>query len=145
MKQLDLFPIKKRERDKFKEHIPINYLPSRNYLRFKNKEEYYKSENWRKKKIFALYRAKYRCEKCGATKSLDLHHKSYDHLYNEPPEDLEILCRKCHKKADYARSERERYEAARRTYYEKKYGEDYDYLGEGDEEFDYWLESKNQW
>lgn len=39
----------------------------------------------------------YKCEKCGSRKSIDLHHLTYDRLGNEYPEDLELVCRTCHK------------------------------------------------
>jgi hypothetical protein len=37
-----------------------------------------------------------RCKRCGVTKFLHVHHKTYANLGNEEPEDLEILCKDCH-------------------------------------------------
>ena len=58
---------------------------------------YLRSEHWKnlrkeKKKVNPI------CEVCGAKKKLDVHHKHYRNLYDVILEDLETLCRKCHKK-----------------------------------------------
>jgi hypothetical protein len=45
-----------------------------------------------------------RCERCKEeTASLDLHHIHYRSLGDEQPEDVELLCRECHTKANNAR------------------------------------------
>ncbi len=36
-----------------------------------------------------------RCETCGSTRSLAVHHKDFDH-YNNDPENLQVLCVSCH-------------------------------------------------
>jgi len=110
--------------------------------RFKSKEEYYKSEEWKKIRIFALHRAKHRCQRCGASGVLQVHHSTYSNLYNEKPEDLEVLCKKCHKKADREREYDSWYDSALDTYMTKKYGENWDYFDGYEEEFDDWLERK---
>jgi len=114
---------------------------------FNSKREYYKSEEWRQQKIFALHRANNRCEWCGLSHSLELHHLTYDNLYNEKPKDLIILCKDCHKKADKKREEEEsieQYHSAVDTYATKKYGEGWEYYHgeEIEEEFDEWVESQ---
>lgn len=38
------------------------------------------------------------CEKCGSEHQLQIHHLTYDRIFNEEPEDVQVLCRKCHKK-----------------------------------------------
>ena len=58
---------------------------------------YLKSEHWKnlkkeKKKVNPV------CERCGAKRKLDVHHKHYRSLYDVILEDLETLCRRCHKK-----------------------------------------------
>lgn len=72
-------------------------------------KEYLLSEQWqeRRKKVFsrALANAnsnnKYGiCEKCSykpRKHCLQVHHKTYVNLFNEPIEDLELLCPNCHK------------------------------------------------
>ena len=50
-----------------------------------------------------------RCERCGHVSAyLELHHKHYHSLGNEQPEDVELLCPKCHKGADEARAAKSR-------------------------------------
>ena len=45
-----------------------------------------------------------RCERCGHVSAyLELHHKHYHSLGIEQPEDVELLCSKCHRGADEAR------------------------------------------
>ncbi len=109
---------------------------------FRSKEEYYQSEEWATKRLFALYRASHRCDRCGSKGPLQVHHITYDRLYNERPEDLEVLCIKCHKKADRQREYDNWYKRALDTYLTKKYGEDCDYFEGCEEEFEDWLESK---
>jgi len=59
--------------------------------------EYYQSEQWATKRLFALHRADHRCERCySKSRHLHVHHVTYDRIYNERPEDLEVLCPKCH-------------------------------------------------
>ena len=46
-----------------------------------------------------------RCERCGKESvPLDLHHVHYRLLGNEQPEDVELLCRECHRGADGSRA-----------------------------------------
>lgn len=68
---------------------------------FENKKvEYYRylrSKVWKakRKKLFDL-RGR-RCEECGFTMNLHIHHLTYKNIFNEPLEDLMILCENCHK------------------------------------------------
>lgn len=64
---------------------------------------------------------------------------TYDHLYREKPEDLEVLCKICHQEADREREEESWYDSAFDTYMTKKYGEGYEYFNGCEEEFDDWL------
>jgi 5-methylcytosine-specific restriction endonuclease McrA len=41
-------------------------------------------------------RSRGRCEECGCTGPLELHHMTYEDEGNEDPNDLEHLCRSCH-------------------------------------------------
>lgn len=107
---------------------------------FKSKEEYYKSEEWEKVRIFALRRSQNRCQRCGAEGILEVHHLTYDNLYNERPEDLEVLCKKCHPPADRQRKSDNWYNSAFETYMSKKYGENWVYYDGCEEEFDDWFE-----
>ena len=60
---------------------------------------YLRSSNWKLKKRRILQRAGHRCERCRAEEKLDVHHKTYERLRYELPEDLEALCRECHREA----------------------------------------------
>lgn len=102
---------------------------------------YLKSDRWGLKKICVLSRAQYKCERCGRKGKLEIHHLTYEHIYNEPIEDLQALCPKCHKLADSERGSRAQYDAAFRTYIHKKYGEDAENrsLDEFEDEFNEWL------
>lgn len=60
--------------------------------------EYTKSSRWSRKKKAAKKRAGGKCVLCGSTEKLIVHHISYKNLGNEPPEDLLVVCEKCHNK-----------------------------------------------
>ena len=57
---------------------------------------YLNSPSWRITRNHALRRAQYRCERCGASRNLQVHHKSYERLGREWDQDLEVLCEGCH-------------------------------------------------
>lgn len=60
--------------------------------------KYLKSKEWATKKsiIFAIKGNK--CAVCGSTENIDVHHLTYERIFNEDIEDLEPVCRECHKK-----------------------------------------------
>ena len=67
--------------------------------RRKQYTNYLHSEEWQLKReeVFSLRGRK--CERCNkdlTNKIADVHHKTYDRLFNELMEDLEVLCRPCH-------------------------------------------------
>lgn len=61
-------------------------------------KDYLRSPEWKakRKELFSLRGKK--CERCTATKQLHIHHLTYKNIFNEPLEDLQILCKFCHKK-----------------------------------------------
>jgi len=63
-----------------------------------NKEytKYLNSKEWLNIRLDILTIRK-SCEKCGSKKKLQVHHKHYKNIFKEEPEDLELLCDKCHK------------------------------------------------
>jgi hypothetical protein len=77
---------------------------------------------------------------------LDVHHLTYDRVFEEPPEDLCVLCQRCHPRADRKREEDTAWDKGLSTYLEKKYGSD-DWFPGCEDEFNAWLESKegNWW
>ena len=59
-----------------------------------------KSDTWGVIRDAKLAIARHRCEKCGARKTLDVHHLTYDRFGgDERMTDLQVLCRPCHNKA----------------------------------------------
>jgi hypothetical protein len=62
-----------------------------------NYYEYIHSAEWRKKSDSANRRAGYRCQICNSSdKILDAHHRTYERLGQEQPDDVTVLCRDCH-------------------------------------------------
>lgn len=64
-----------------------------------NYHEYIKTEAWRERAEAAKQRVGHRCQICNrpsARVTLDVHHRTYERLGNEHPEDLTVLCRGCH-------------------------------------------------
>ncbi|MBN1813980.1 MAG: HNH endonuclease [Anaerolineae bacterium] len=90
--------------------------------------EYIKSDVWRQVAGAAIERAGRRCQRCGATHDLSVHHLTYERLGHELPSDLEVLCSVCHNKADIIRESkaRSRQDQARfEAWAEKVYGYDW--------------------
>ena len=61
------------------------------------------STEWERLKREIIKQRGNRCERCGVSGYLELHHKHYHSLGSEQPDDVELLCPKCHKAADDAR------------------------------------------
>lgn len=60
-----------------------------------NYREYLRSDRWKATRLWALERAHYQCEMCGA-RAVNVHHLTYARLGHEHPNDLVSLCRPCH-------------------------------------------------
>ena len=61
-----------------------------------NYYEYIKSAEWKSKADAAKERAGGRCQVCNKTGNLNAHHRTYERLGKELPEDITVLCRDCH-------------------------------------------------
>jgi replicative DNA helicase len=64
-----------------------------------NYEEYLKSPEWQERAFAAKKAAGFRCQICYLHEDmtmLDAHHRTYDRLGTEYPEDVTVLCRDCH-------------------------------------------------
>ncbi len=60
-------------------------------------EEYLRTSEWRARRQEALKRAGYCCHLCNSNESpLEVHHRTYERLGAEAPEDLYVLCDSCH-------------------------------------------------
>jgi hypothetical protein len=68
-------------------------------------EAYMHSIKWIQKKNHIFRKRGRVCKMCGATDELEVHHKNYDRLGHEIDDDLLIVCKTCHPKADAARVE----------------------------------------
>lgn len=117
--------------------------------RFVGYSSYIKSNDWRKKRKYALEYLGKQCQRCEVKdKNLEVHHKHYKTLYHEKIEDIEVLCSECHEKADETRKKtniERAYNSAFGTWAIKKYGEHslYDMAEERlYEEFEEWLDWK---
>ena len=58
--------------------------------------DYLLSPEWAKRREKVLRRANGICEGCGEARATQVHHKTYDHIYNEPLFDLVAICKACH-------------------------------------------------
>ena len=59
--------------------------------------EYLKSNKWKRLRARAIKRAKNKCQLCFDDKNLQVHHRTYQRLFNESLVDLTVLCERCHK------------------------------------------------
>jgi 5-methylcytosine-specific restriction endonuclease McrA len=123
-----------------------------------DKEEYNRyinSPTWKQKRAAALNRAQYRCEICGFSKwsrTLEVHHKTYERFQRELPGDLIVVCKECHVEQDKIRAEQSKMRSYRALnnarlagWAAKKYGDDWEnYYDAYDllEEYEQWLERK---
>ena len=64
---------------------------------FKTYKKYIISEIWKQRRDIEI-KDKKKCELCGATSMLQVHHLTYDNLGNEKSKDLQVLCPPCHRK-----------------------------------------------
>jgi len=67
-------------------------------------EIYLSSPTWAKKKNIKMLEQNCTCEICGYYINdepgipMDVHHKTYERLFDEELDDLQVLCRNCHEK-----------------------------------------------
>lgn len=62
-------------------------------------KDYLQSPEWREMRRTIVRLAQYRCERCNASDvPLQVHHKTYVNRGYEEIEDLEAICRDCHRK-----------------------------------------------
>lgn len=90
-------PVIKPEPKKVKKELPSG----KPLTRYEKYRKYLKSKKWRSFSGRIKAQRNHTCEICGVKKmGLDLHthHLTYDRLFDELPEDVQILCNMCHKK-----------------------------------------------
>ena len=66
------------------------------FISAKDKLDYMKTEQWKQFKLERLRIAQNKCESCGSTHNLHLHHITYERLTQELIEDVAVLCNECH-------------------------------------------------
>ncbi|MFP4526623.1 MAG: HNH endonuclease [Bacteroidales bacterium] len=66
----------------------------------KNKKDFYhgylRTGLWQEKRKQKLEEAEHRCQLCNSSDGLQVHHRTYDNVFNERKSDLIVLCRDCH-------------------------------------------------
>lgn len=121
------------------------------------------SPRWKKLRARLIEKADRTCCRCkwkkeswDKTRTLDVHHKTYERLGYEWDSDLEVVCSRCHAVADIERSVRAREEAQRRGQHalynarfngwaSKVYGEDFDDSDEyKHDQFQDWIERQSE-
>jgi len=119
------------------------------YSWWQDYRERLKSPDWKERRKRMIRECGGGCERCFLiTDKLELHHKTYERLWDELDSDLEVLCEKCHKIADaerQAETEDRLHNARLNGWARKKYGEDwasYEDIEEVEEEFYRWVERK---
>ncbi len=70
------------------------------------RDVYLRSPYWRARRARAIARAGGRCERCGVTGRLEVHHLTYARLGRERDRDLRALCHGCHRIAERRRRAR---------------------------------------
>lgn len=61
-------------------------------------QQYLQTPEWAKRSDEAMKRANHKCQLCTSTHLLQTHHNSYCRVGCELPEDLVILCERCHQR-----------------------------------------------
>lgn len=60
--------------------------------------QYLETDTWKRTREIAIKRSGSRCQLCGSTSQLNVHHNNYQNKGEEMPYDLVVLCRPCHAK-----------------------------------------------
>jgi hypothetical protein len=71
-----------------------DYIPPRD--RLEEYAVYLRGSHWQSVRKAALERANSKCQLCASQVHLEVHHNTYDNLWNEPASDVIVLCRRCH-------------------------------------------------
>jgi hypothetical protein len=58
--------------------------------------EYLRSPGWKARRKLALSAARHRCQVCNGKRKLQVHHRTYERIGRERPDDLVVLCNACH-------------------------------------------------
>lgn len=58
---------------------------------------YLRSAHWLLFRMSVLSTRGHQCEQCGNSERIELHHKTYERIGRELPQDVIVLCRACHR------------------------------------------------
>jgi 5-methylcytosine-specific restriction endonuclease McrA len=64
----------------------------------RHERAYRASKQWKELRKLVYADRGYKCEACGGTNKLHVHHKTYENFGNESIDELELLCSSCHRK-----------------------------------------------
>jgi len=70
--------------------------------------EYLKSPQWQMKRKKVMERDNGLCQGCLTAPAVDVHHKTYQRVFDEPLFDLVAICRECHSKIHDGRADFQR-------------------------------------
>lgn len=65
---------------------------------YPNYQAYLNSDAWKEIRNKRVKMDGYKCQVCGSSSNLEVHHLTYEHKYHENMDDLITLCDKCHRK-----------------------------------------------
>jgi 5-methylcytosine-specific restriction endonuclease McrA len=109
-----------------------------------------RSPAWQALRLEVLARAQGHCERCEERLASEIHHLHYRTLGMERPEDLLALCEECHRHADSERKAEAQRDAQRALYNarlagwaRKVYGENWERVDGAEQEFETWIEGRD--
>ena len=70
-------------------------------------KNYLRSDQWKEKRLLVLKRDKHICQSCMVSKAQDVHHLTYQFIYNEPLFTLVSVCRPCHEAIELMKDKKE--------------------------------------
>ncbi|MBB5623736.1 5-methylcytosine-specific restriction endonuclease McrA [Pedobacter cryoconitis] len=85
--------VKSEEGNSIYESLRLSNYKNSNAYKY---HQYLNSDEWKARRLLVLDRDNNLCQSCKNEKAEDIHHLSYENLYNEPLDDLQALCRECH-------------------------------------------------
>jgi 5-methylcytosine-specific restriction endonuclease McrA len=62
-----------------------------------NYQAYLNSDRWKAKRLKVLSRDKFKCQKCKKAQATQVHHLTYERIFNERMTDLMSVCARCHR------------------------------------------------
>lgn len=73
-------------------------MPLPPIVRTERYREYLKSDQWLHRRDLVLERDQYKCQACLCNKATQVHHLTYNHVYEEFMYELTSVCESCHRR-----------------------------------------------